>query len=114
MEITKYIKDMFESNIDTYPDYPKKGIDFKDLSRVYTSDLAMNTIEYLIDKNLINSKADCVIGIESRGYILGTIISRVLNIPFILARKPGKLPGKLLSKDYELEYGTATLQMQLW
>ena len=111
MKILNEYKVLFESLLDTYADYPKKGVSFKDLSRVYSSPEAMQIIEYLIRTNLEYNYPDCVIGCDARGFILGTIVARVLEIPFVLARKPGKLPGKVISKNYELEYGTATIEM---
>ena len=58
-------------------------------------------------------KGDVIVGIESRGFLFGTPLARDLEVPFILARKPGKLPNKTVSKKYQLEYGEAELHLQL-
>ena len=110
-EISKENMILFESLIDVYPNHPKEGISFKDLSRVYSSPEAMKVIENWAKNVLSKSNPDSVIGVDARGFILGTIVARALEIPFVLARKPGKLPGKVIKKDYELEYGFATIEM---
>lgn len=111
MKLIQNHKELFENLLDTYPDYPKEGISFKDLSRLYSSPEAMEVIDHLSVIYLGPNNPDCVIGCDARGFILGTIVARALKIPFILARKPGKLPGKVISKNYELEYGSATIEM---
>lgn len=112
MILTEQQYKLLDSLTELYPDYPIKGIIFKDLSLIYTSPEAMQLIELLIKKNIAPLNPDSVIGCDARGFILGTIVARVLNIPFILARKAGKLPPcELISKTYKLEYGTAELQM---
>jgi adenine phosphoribosyltransferase len=111
MELNEYQQQLFESLTEKYPDFPIKGITFKDLSLLYTSDEALYHLELLIEKNFKPLNPDCVIGCDARGFILGTIVSRCLRIPLVLARKAGKLPGELLTKKYGLEYGSAELQM---
>ena len=61
---------------------------------------------------MLPSRAECVIGIESRGFIFGSPIAQDMEIPFYLARKPGKLPNETVSRSYELEYGEAELHLQ--
>jgi adenine phosphoribosyltransferase len=111
MELSQYQLELFESLTEKYPDFPIKGITFKDLSLLYTSTEALSHLEILILRDLGPLYPDCVIGCDARGFILGTIVARTLDIPLILARKAGKLPGVLLSKKYGLEYGSAELQM---
>jgi adenine phosphoribosyltransferase len=111
MKLTDYQLELFESLTEKYRDFPKKGITFKDLSLIYTSRKALNELEVLIKRDIEPLNPDCVIGCDARGFILGTIVSIYLKIPLVLARKAGKLPGVLLSKKYDLEYGTAELQM---
>lgn len=111
MKLTQQQYELFESLTEKYKDFPIKGITFKDLSLLYTSNEALEQLEFLIQKDINPLQPDCVIGCDARGFILGTIVSRCLKIPLVLARKAGKLPGVLLSKKYGLEYGSAELQM---
>lgn len=111
MELTKKEYDLLHSLVEKYPDFPIAGITFSDLSLIYTSVEAMNLIKDKIRQNIAPLNPDCVIGCDARGFILGTIISNTLDLPLVLARKAGKLPGELLKVKYGLEYGTAELQM---
>lgn len=91
------------------PDYPKKGILFKDLTTLWKDGKAFkksaeDLADYYKEKNI--SK---VIGIESRGFIIGSALAYILNIGFVPVRKEGKLPAEVIKKTYELEYGTDTL-----
>ena len=98
--------------IRNYPDFPKEGILFKDISPIF---LDYNLHTYLIERmskcDFLKS-AEAIIAIESRGFLLGSSLSIKLCKPLILARKPGKLPGKLISNTYELEYGSDSLSIQ--
>jgi adenine phosphoribosyltransferase len=111
MELTNKQLQLFESLTEKYPDFPIKGITFKDLSLLYTSNEALTELESLIISHIKPRNPESVIGCDARGFILGTLVSRCLKIPLVLARKAGKLPGVLLSKKYGLEYGSAELQM---
>jgi len=91
------------------PDYPKKGILFKDLTTLWKDGNAFkksaeDLADYYKGKNI--SK---VVGIESRGFIIGSALAYILNIGFVPVRKEGKLPAEVIKKTYELEYGTDTL-----
>ena len=93
------------------PDFPKEGIIFKDITPVLSDYRLMLGIikhfhEVYHDRNI-----DVVVGVESRGFIFGVSLAMALGAAFVPARKPGKLPYDHISKEYELEYGTATLQM---
>ena len=112
MKLTQEQSELFHSLVEKYPDFPIPGITFSDLSIMYTSNEAMRMIKQLIKENIGPRNPDCVIGCDARGFIMGTIISDVLNIPLVLARKAGKLPPcELLYREYKLEYGTAKLEM---
>ena len=112
MKLTQEQSKLFHSLVEKYQNHPKIGITFSDLSIMYTSNEAMKLMKQLIFENIGPLNPDCVIGVDARGFITGTIISDVLNIPLVLARKAGKLPPcELLSKKYTLEYGEAELQM---
>lgn len=92
-------------------DFPKKGIMFRDITTLLKNPEAMKyTSEKLLDfaKGL---KVDKVVGIESRGFIFGSILSEKLNAGFVPVRKPGKLPAEKEQATYQLEYGTDTLEI---
>lgn len=96
----------------TYPDFPKKGIVFKDIMPVLASpELFTQLIDYFCSLEPVKS-AEAIVGIDARGFILASPVSYRLGKPFIPARKPGKLPGQLISKSYSLEYGVNELAMQ--
>lgn len=92
------------------PDFPKKGIHFKDITPLLASPEAMRQcMDALID--LVPEKIDKVIGIESRGFLFGTLLAQRLNVGFVPVRKPGKLPFATLKQPYELEYGWDALEI---
>ena len=96
----------------SYKDFPKQGIIFCDILPVLRnpqefSDLIINMSA---SKGIINS--DAIVAIDARGFIFGTAICQHLKKPLICARKPGKLPGEILSESYKLEYGENTLCIQ--
>ena len=99
-----------KQTIRTIPDFPKAGILFRDITSLLENPLAFN--KALVDLTTLSFKATKIIGIESRGFVFGAPVARDLDLPFIMARKPGKLPGKTHRKEYELEYGTACLHIQ--
>ena len=95
------------------PDFPKEGIVFKDITPIMQSAELSNEVldemcEMYKDQNL-----DAVAGIESRGFLFGYPLAMRLGLPFILIRKKGKLPYKKISYDYDLEYGSATIEMHV-
>ncbi len=100
-----------ENAIRDIPDFPKKGIIFKDITPVLSDiDLLRKSIDMMVEPYM-KQKIDVVVGIESRGFIFGTPIADKLDSSFVLVRKPGKLPYKTEKVSYELEYGTDTLEI---
>ena len=100
-----------EDYVTTIPDFPKKGIMFRDITTILNDkDGFRLAIDGLIEK-LKDIDFDVVAGSESRGFIFGAPVAYALNKGFILVRKKGKLPRATYSEDYDLEYGTATLEM---
>tara|TARA_B100001027_G_C16216619_1_gene307755 strand:+ start:285 stop:797 length:513 start_codon:yes stop_codon:yes gene_type:complete len=101
-----------KSFIDEYQDFPKKGINFKDIIPIIKNPK--------IFKKLINDmscwepfqKCDAVLAIDARGFIFGTAIALEISKPLVLVRKTGKLPGTLIEENYDLEYGKDTLSVQ--
>lgn len=101
--LTKVIRDV--------PDFPKPGILFKDITPIL---LDAQLTRDIVDEMAINVKnidIDAIVGIESRGFWFGIMLANKLNIPFIPIRKKGKLPYKTVSYKYELEYGSAEIEM---
>lgn len=100
-----------EEYVTSIPDFPEKGIMFRDITSVLQDaeglQLAINTMQDMV-KDL---EFDVVAGPESRGFIFGTPIAYNLGKPFVLIRKKGKLPRETVSKEYALEYGTAVIEM---
>ena len=98
--------------ISNYDDFPQKGIIFKDLLGILREP---NIFRGLIDRMASSQEiqaSDAIIAIEARGFIFGSAIAFHIGKPLIVARKPNKLPGKLLMKKYDLEYGSNTLTIQ--
>tara|TARA_Y100000766_G_scaffold228155_1_gene201433 strand:+ start:155 stop:682 length:528 start_codon:yes stop_codon:yes gene_type:complete len=93
------------------PDFPKPGINFKDITTLLLdSKLSSNIIDAFIEK-LKRKKIDAVVGVESRGFLFGFLLASKLEIPFIPIRKVGKLPGETLRHKYDLEYGSAEVEI---
>lgn len=98
--------------IETIPDFPIPGILFKDITPIFRNpDLCAELITTLA-ASWKDKKPTVLVGIESRGFILGLSLAMELGIPFVLARKKGKLPGKVISFTYDLEYGSDTLEIK--
>lgn len=93
------------------PDFPKEGIVFKDITPILQSpDLCKDIVEALYQQ-FKDTPIDCVASIESRGFLFGMLLAQKLNVSFVPVRKKGKLPYKTKSFSYELEYGSATIEM---
>ena len=107
---------MLSSNIDNliknYPNFPKKGILFKDISPILADPKVFSDLIDKMSSYSFYKKADAIIAIDARGFLFGSAIGLKLSKPIVLARKPGKLPGELLQKEYKLEYGTNSLTIQ--
>ena len=103
MDLKDYIRSI--------PDYPKKGILFRDITTLIKDERAFgNTIDKIIEISK-NFKIDKIAAIESRGFVFASAVSYLLKKPFILLRKKNKLPADTHSVDFELEYGTATIEI---
>ena len=92
-------------------DYPKKGILFRDITTLIKDELAFEaTINQIVEKSK-KFKVDKIAAIESRGFVFASAVSYILKKPFIMLRKKNKLPADVHSIDFELEYGTATIEV---
>ena len=97
--------------IRSIPDYPKKGILFRDITTLIKDEKAFaETINQIIERSK-KFNFDKIAAIESRGFVFASAVSFVLKKPFIMLRKKNKLPADVYSVDFELEYGTATIEV---
>jgi adenine phosphoribosyltransferase len=92
-------------------DFPKPGIVFKDITPVLKDPALCAEITQALALQLKGLKIDAVAGIESRGFLFGLALAQLLNVPFVPIRKAGKLPYKTIQQSYDLEYGSATLEV---
>jgi len=104
-------KEELKSTVRDVADFPKPGILFKDITPVLANADLCSKIVYEISNSLSNTKIDAVAGIESRGFFFGFLLANRLGVPFIPIRKPGKLPFKTVSIEYDLEYGSSKIEM---
>ena len=105
------LEDKLKNVIRDVPDFPKPGILFKDISTIMLNpELSKEVVSHLASVYK-GQKIDAVAGIESRGFLFGYPLAMALGIPFILIRKKGKLPYKKTSFAYQLEYGSAEIEM---
>lgn len=102
-ELTKYIR--------AIPDFPQKGILFRDITPLLLEPESFRKALDALAAPFESHSIDCVVGIESRGFIFGAPLAQKLNVGFGLVRKPGKLPSEINSIEYELEYGTDSLEI---
>ncbi len=97
--------------IRSIPDYPKKGILFRDITTLIKNEKAFKeTINQIVDKSK-KFEFNKIAAVESRGFVFASAISYILDKPFIMLRKKNKLPAEVHSIDFELEYGTATIEV---
>ena len=101
-----------EDLILTYKDFPKKGIDFKDVLEILQYPDIFQELILKMSSNQFLKDAEAIISIDARGFIFGSAVALELSKPMIVARKPGKLPGKILTREYDLEYGKNSLSIQ--
>ena len=100
-----------EKTIQNIPDFPLEGIQFKDITPIFLDPKLYEEVIADLAK-FSKGKVDVVCGIESRGYLFGIAIAVALEVPFVLIRKKGKLPPPFVSEKYDLEYGTAEIEMK--
>ncbi|MFH1442032.1 MAG: adenine phosphoribosyltransferase [Candidatus Omnitrophota bacterium] len=103
IDFKKYIRDI--------PDFPKTGILFKDITTLLKDKQAFKAAIDALAEEYKDKKIDLVVAVESRGFILGSVLAYKLGVGFVPVRKKGKLPAKTNSATYELEYGTDTLEI---
>jgi adenine phosphoribosyltransferase len=104
LDLKKLIKD--------FPDFPKQGVLFRDINPLISDGNALNYISEEFHRRFIAEKPKVVAGIESRGFIIATCIAIRFGLGVIMIRKAGKLPGRTSRQSYQIEYGTAEMEIQ--
>lgn len=102
MDLAQYIRNI--------PDFPHAGIQFKDITTLL---LQPHAFKYVIDQwtERYRGKVDAIVAVDARGFVFGAALAYTLGLPLVCARKKGKLPGDTVSEEYQLEYGTAILEI---
>ncbi len=103
--------DDLKLSIRDIPDFPKKGIIFKDITTLLQDAKSFTRMIDMIANRYIGQRIDKVVGVEARGFLIGAALAYRLGAGVVLVRKPGKLPSETFSKTYDLEYGTDTLEI---
>jgi adenine phosphoribosyltransferase len=105
------ISDKLDKAIREVPNFPKQGINFKDITTLLLNpELSIEIIDAFIER-LKGKKIDAIVGVESRGFLFGFLLANKMKIPFVPIRKVGKLPGETLKFKYDLEYGSAEMEV---
>ena len=105
------VEEKLRSAIRDVPNFPKEGIVFKDITPIMQDPKLSNEVLDAIVEVYRDQDIDVVAGIESRGFLFGYPLAMRLGVPFVLIRKKGKLPYEKISVDYDLEYGSATIEI---
>ena len=101
-----------KSKIRTVPDYPVKGIKFRDISTLISDPEGLQlVVDSLKERYERKNAFDIIVGIEARGFIVGSALAYSLRKGFVMIRKPGKLPGKVIAQEYQLEYGSDKMEI---
>lgn len=103
----------FKSLIRDVPDFPSPGILFRDITPLLADPAALSQVTAMLAERYRPMNIQKIVGIESRGFVFGAPLACALGIGFVPARKPGKLPFKVVSEEYTLEYGTNTITMHV-
>ncbi len=103
--------EQLKKKIRNIPDFPKKGIVFRDVTTLIKDPRAFKAVIDHLHERYKGCSIDAIVGVESRGFIFGGVLADRLGVGFIPARKPGKLPAETVSESYDLEYGQATLEI---
>jgi adenine phosphoribosyltransferase len=103
--------EFIKSKIRTIPNWPKPGIMFRDITTLLGDPEGMNRVIDILYNRYKDQKIDIIAGIESRGFIIGSILANKLGVGFVPIRKKGKLPYEVVREEYALEYGTDIIEM---
>lgn len=105
--VNTYIKD----HIRTVPDWPQPGVQFRDITPLLQNPKVFRVLIDIFLERYADAKLDLIAGLDARGFILGSVVAYELNLGFVPIRKKGKLPFTTVSEQYELEYGSATVEL---
>ncbi|RKP58846.1 adenine phosphoribosyltransferase [Pararobbsia silviterrae] len=106
-EASAYVRSL----VRTVPDWPEPGVQFRDITPVFQNPRGLRTLVDVLVDRYFDAKLDAVVGLDARGFMIGPIVAYELNIGFVPVRKIGKLPWKTISESYDLEYGSATVEV---
>ena len=102
---------LIRERIRTVPDWPQPGVQFRDITPVLQDRRALRTLIDMLVQRYIDARIDTIAGLDARGFIIGPILAYELGLGFVPIRKKGKLPFRTISQSYELEYGSATVEI---
>ena len=103
--------DYIKSKVRSIPDWPIKGVIFRDITTLLEDPRAFKAICSIFYNRYVNEKVDKIVGIDARGFLFGSVLAYELGIGFVPIRKKGKLPSKTISESYTLEYGEETIEI---
>jgi adenine phosphoribosyltransferase len=106
-------EEFIKSKIRTIPDFPKQGIMFRDITTLLKDNDGMKKTMEILQNRYKDKKIDIIAGIESRGFIFGSILADRLNAKFVPIRKRGKLPYQIIKQEYDLEYGKDIIEIHI-
>ena len=112
-QLNKKDRELIIESIRDIPNFPKKGILFKDITTLLNNSKALNTLMSHLEARYRDYNLDYIAGIDARGFIFGSILADRLNIGFVPIRKKGKLPYKTISEKYSLEYGFDEVEVHI-
>ncbi|KAJ7986061.1 hypothetical protein DPEC_G00346900 [Dallia pectoralis] len=106
--------DLVKKHIKPYPDFPSKGILFRDICPILKDPAALTAVIDLFEEHVrqMQPQVELIVGLDARGFLFGPLLAQRLGVGFVLIRKKGKLPGPTVSVAYTLEYGQAEVEMQ--
>lgn len=100
-----------KQHIRNVPNFPKQGIVFRDITTLLKEREAFRKVSTILYNKYVNQKIDKVVGVESRGFIFGSVLAQQLGVGFVPIRKPNKLPAEKVRQDYQLEYGMDAIEI---
>jgi adenine phosphoribosyltransferase len=106
-----FYADYIRERIRTVPDWPQSGIQFRDITPLLQDKKTFRVLVDVFVHRYMDQRLDYVAGVDARGFILGAVVAYELNLGFIPVRKKGKLPYQTVEEEYELEYGSATVEI---
>jgi adenine phosphoribosyltransferase len=107
------LSDRLRETMREIPDFPKPGIRFKDITPILQNPLLCGDIVSALADRFRDAGVQAIAGIESRGFLFGMMLAQLLQVPFVVIRKKGKLPYKTISFKYDLEYGSAEMEIHV-